>query len=339
MFNLTQIGNFHRIFIMKVFITGGTGFIGSHLIDFLLNKYKVRIYALVRNRNNTKWLNGLDVQLLEGNLFSIPSLPSDIDYVFHLAGLTKAYNSGAYYTVNQEGTASLFKSIVAQKVYPKKIIYLSTLAATGPSFNGQPVKEDSEAQPVTPYGKSKLLGEKEALKFKNEFPLVIIRVGAVFGPRDKDFLPYFRIIQKGALPSIGHKQRLLSMCYVKDLIHALDLSTQKDLKSGEIIHIADPQPYSWDEFGKIVAKGLGKSARTVKIPFPALFLAALAFDLSSRVSKKPSPLNLYKFKEMKQKGWVADTTKAKELLSFYPKYSLQEAIQETIDWYLENKWL
>jgi len=95
---------------MKVFITGSTGFVGSHLIDYYLAKKDVEIFALVRDRNNLKWLKGYDINALEGNLFTIPSLPSDIDLVFHIAGLTLATNLADYYTVNQMGTAVFFRA-------------------------------------------------------------------------------------------------------------------------------------------------------------------------------------------------------------------------------------
>jgi len=335
---LTEAGIFYKIQKVKTFITGGTGFIGSHLIDYLVNT-NTEIYALTRNINKLKWLEGLKIHFLEGNLLSIPSLPSDIDTIFHIAGLTKTNKSADYYTVNQQGTASLFQALLSQKIFPKKIICLSSIAASGPSCKGKPVNEYSFPDPVTPYGKSKLLGETEALKFKDKFHIVIIRVGAVFGPRDKDFLSYFKIINRGILPSVALKPRLLSFCYVKDLIKALYLCTQKNLESGEIINIADPTPYTWDEFGQAAGNALGKTLRKIKIPLSAIYPFALASDLASKVSRNPSILDRYKFREMKQYGWVTDTKKASEKLSFRPQYSLQEAVQETVDWYIKQGWL
>jgi len=324
---------------VKTFITGGTGFIGSHLINYLINKKNTEIFALIRNLNKLKWLEGLNIHFLEGSLLSIPSLPSDIDIIFHIAGLTKTNKSGDYYTVNQQGTASLFQALLSQKVFPKKIICLSSIAASCPSCKGKPVKEYSPPDPVTPYGKSKLQGEIEALKFKDKFSIVIIRVGAVFGPRDKDFLSYFKIINKGILPSVALKPRLLSFCYVKDLVKALDLCTQKNLESGEIINIADPTPYTWDEFGQAAGIALGKTLRKIKIPLPFIYTVSLFSELAGKISRNPSILNRHKFREMKQQGWIVDTKKATEKLSFQPQYSLQEAVRETVDWYIEQGWL
>jgi len=323
---------------MKVLLTGGTGFIGSHLAELLLDK-SAEIFALVRDPHNLKWLKGLNIHLLEGDLLSIPSLPSDIDYIFHVAGLTNSSDVTDYYTVNQQGTASLFKSLHDHKILPNKIICLSSLAAVGPSFDGKPVQESDVPHPITPYGKSKLMGEAEALKFKEVYPIVILRAPAVFGPRDKDFLQYFKWIKRGALPAVGSTQRYMSLCYVKDLIRAFYLCSQKELESGEIFNIGDQNPCSYDEFGELAGQAMGKKLKKVKIPIPIGFLVALMVDIVGRINKKPSILNLGKFNQMRQRGWIADMKKAREELSFQPQHSLQNAIQETISWYLKHNWL
>jgi len=336
---LTPAGNFHKILTMKVFITGATGFIGSHLIDYYLSNYKnIEIFALVRNINNLKWLKSLKINFLEGNLFSIPPLPSDLNYIIHLAGLTLSSHMANYYTVNQQGTASLFQSISSQKISPQKIVVLSSLAAAGPSLDCQPIKENSSPQPITPYGMSKLKGEFEALKYREMLPLVILRAAGVFGPRDRDFLAYFKFIKKGILPSLS-EQRQLSLCYVKDLVRAIDLSCQKNLESGEIINVADPQPYHWDEFGRAAGEALGKKLIKIKIPLPILTLTASFLEIIAHLRGQPSLLNRYRIRDMKVKCWIADVTKAWSLLSFKPSYALKEAIQETIAWYLNHNWL
>ncbi len=324
---------------MKVLITGGTGFIGSHLIELFLKK-NAEVFALVRNLNNLKWVKGLDIQLLKGDLFSLPSLPAGIDYVFHAAGLTKASRAADYYTVNHQGTASLFKALRTQKVFPKRIIYLSSLAAVGPSSGSKPVQETTPAHPITPYGRSKLLGETEALKFKDVYPIIILRTGAVFGPRDTDSIRYFKWIKRGILPTLASLPIRLSLCYVKDLVEAFYLCcSQKDLASGEIFNIANPTPHNWDDIGQSAAQAMGIELKKVKIPLPFLYLSALASEMKSNITRSPNIFDRNKFRDMKQKGWIADISKATEKLSFQPRYTLQEAVQETIDWYIENNWL
>jgi len=324
---------------MKAFITGSTGFVGSHIIDYLSAKKNVEIFALVRDRNNLKWLKGQNINLLEGNLFSIPSLPSDIDIVFHIAGLTLTSNLANYYTVNQLGTASLFQALDSQSIRPKKILVLSSLAASGPSRNCEPVREDSPPRPITPYGESKLKGEEEALKYKEDFPVVILRATAIFGPRDRDFLAYFKYLKRGILPSVRSQKRYFSLCYIKDLVRAMDLAVQKDIKSGEIINIADPRHYSWDEFGEAAGKAMGITPKKVSVPFFLIQLIGLFGTAMGRLTKKPMLLNRDRVKDMRERCWIADVTKAQEMLSFSPQFPLEQAVQETIDWYIQNKWL
>jgi len=324
---------------MKIFITGGTGFIGSHVVDFLLKFKNIHIYALTRNLKKPKWLQGRNISLLEGNLFSLPPLPSDLDYIIHIAGLSKALKSENYYTVNQKGTASLFHKLNLGKANPKKVVCLSSLAAAGPCSNGQMVAENRETFCVTPYGKSKRLGEREALLYKDQFPVVIVRVGPVFGPRDRDFLPYFKLINKGLLPSLDSKAGLMSLCYVKDLARALYLCMKKEVKSGEIYHIADPKPYSWDEFGMTIARTLGKKTLKINPPYWFIHLLTGLSELGARISKKPTILNQDKLKEMNQEGWITDTSKAKKELGFETEYTLDQAVNETVQWYKEQNWL
>jgi len=324
---------------MKAFITGGTGFIGSHLINSLLAQGNTDIYALVRDVNNLKWLKGLKINPLHGDLQNIPQLPSDLDYVFHIAGFTKARKSADYYTVNQEGTASFFKTLRTSKCSPKRIIYMSSLAAAGPCSIDNPLGESCTPSPITPYGESKLAGEKEVLKYKDEFPVVIIRVGPVFGPRDRDFLPLFRMIKQGFFPAFGKISRKVSLCYVKDLVKALILCMQKELNNPEIFHIADPRPYTWDEFSRAAGEVLGKKSTQVKIPLPVIYIAAFWSEMIGKLKKKPSIFTRDKYQDMKQEAWMTTTSHAQNVLGFSPDFTLTQALQETINWYQDKDWL
>lgn len=336
---LTAPRNCSKIEGMKVFVTGGTGFIGSHLIDSLLAQNGSKVFALVRDPRNLKWLEGKDIQGLHGDLLSIPELPSDLDYIFHLAGSTKAHKSADYYTVNQSGTASLFQALNAQGIRPKRVIHLSSLAASGPSQPGRPLKEDDPPRPVSPYGRSKLQGEVEALRFSREFPLLILRVGPVFGPRDRDFLSYFKFLKMGILPSFGSGSSLMSVCYVRDLVRAMLLSLTVSLGTGEILNIADPTPYTWDEFGKTAAQCLDKRPRQMKFPLPLVYAIAIFSEFLDLFKKKPGIISLDKIGEMRQSAWVADTRKAEEVMGFRTEVPLAAALEETFKWYSDHDWL
>ena len=321
---------------MNVLVTGGTGFIGSHLIDFLLGRGGVEIFVLVRDPGRLRGLSGKPgLRILKGDLFSIPPLPSSLEVVFHLAGLTKAVKSNDYYTVNRNGTASLFQNLRDWGLRPR-VVHLSSLAAVGPSSAARAVREDDPARPVSPYGESKLQAEEAALSFRNDFPVTILRVAAVYGPGDEDFLEYFKCLKMGILPLLGPDKKYLSLCYVHDLVRAMDISSRSEEAAGQIFNIADGTPYSWEDIGRSAAEAMGKRVLPVKVPLWAAYLAASGSEIVSKFTGKPSPINRSKYRDMKQSGWVADVRKAKELLGFEAARPLNEAISETVQWYKRN---
>jgi dihydroflavonol-4-reductase len=318
---------------VRVFLTGGSGFIGGHLIDLLLDQ-GAEVTALVRNPDKAAAIKKKNVRLLKGDLFSIPSLPAGLDLVFHLAGRTRSLKSATYYTVNQAGTASLCRALLASGMKPK-LIYLSSLAAVGPSREGRPIRETDEPHPVTPYGRSKWLGEQEVLKCRDAFPVVIIRPSAIFGPGDRDFLEYFRMIRKGFLPVVK-VQKEASVCYVKDLVEALWLCASKEMTSGEIFNIASPPPYTWEQVGDAAARAMGVKVRKVPVTMGLIYAASVLSEVRSRLTGEVSLFNRDKYRDMRQHGWVADVGKAASALSFRPRYSLEAGMKETIDWYRER---
>jgi len=307
------------------------------MAEYLLRR-GVTVYALVRNPSQLRGLQGLPVRVLEGDLLSIPALPKDLDAVIHLAALTKARKPEAYYSVNHIGTASLLRAVAEQGLRPR-LIYVSSIAAGGPSSLGRPRREDDPAAPVSHYGRSKRLGEEEFLKLKSRFPVLILRAGAVYGQRDTDFLDYFKITAKGLVLTPARTEAQVSLVYIKDFIRALDLSLKKKVRSGEIINIASPRPTGWSELGCLAASLLGKKPRRLSVPAPLLFAAALCSEATVRLTGRSNALTLNKYREMREGPWWADTSKAKKLLGFETRYSLEQGLSETLSWYRENRWL
>jgi nucleoside-diphosphate-sugar epimerase len=322
---------------MKILITGATGFIGSHLIG-ALSATDDEVYALVRDPRRLTQTSGRPVRALTGDLFNIPDLPAGLDIVYHLAGLTKTLKKKDYYTVNRKGTASLLDALDRQGLRPK-VVVLSSVAAGGPSEKGSRRSEDDPPRPMTPYGESKRGGEEEALARKDRFPIVILRVAAVYGPRDPDFLSLFRYVRSGIVPTIGFRSRPFSLCYVKDVVRALRLAAEKPVAGGEILNISDPEPYTLGQFGRAAADALGVDAKRIVIPFGLAFPAVLAMKLLSGIVRKPTPINMDKYRDYRQAGWVVDVTKARAQLGFEAGTPLEAGTRETAAWYVENGWL
>jgi nucleoside-diphosphate-sugar epimerase len=322
---------------MKVFVTGGTGFIGSHLIERLAAEGH-EVVALARRPDKLIIPPGSAVRALPGDLSRLPDLPTAIDLVFHLAASTKTLKRGDYYNVNRDGTARLFAALRRLPTPPKTVL-LSSLAAGGPSWAGRSRKESDPAEPMTPYGVSKLMAETEALAHKDVIPLVILRVGAVYGPRDKDFLGYFRAIQKSLMPIIGRKPRPMTLCYVFDTIQSLLVAAKRPVRSGEVFNIGDAVAVTWERLGAILERILGKKAVRIPIPPPLAYIGALCVEGASFISRRPTVVTRAKVKQYLQPGWEADVSKAREFLGFVTSTSLEDGIRETATWYRNQGWL
>ncbi|HCN38655.1 MAG TPA: NAD(P)-dependent oxidoreductase, partial [Bacteroidetes bacterium] len=178
----------------KAFITGATGFVGSHLADKLLEK-GYEVYCLKRSSSSTKWLDGKNINYVNGDLFSNEILEKTIkemDYVFHVAGVVKAKSKEGFEKGNNLATKNLIE--ITYKVNPgiKKFVHISSLAAAGPTPTDKPLTEKDKCEPITTYGVTKRQAELEVLKYADKMNVTIIRPPAVFGPRDTEILVYFK---------------------------------------------------------------------------------------------------------------------------------------------------
>ncbi len=319
---------------MRVLVTGGTGFLGSHLVEALVEEPGCEVFVLVRDPSKRRWLEGIDgVRLLAGDLENMPILPAGLSCVYHFGGLTKTLRPSEYYTVNRDGTANLLRALERQSGRPR-FVHLSSLAAVGPSWPGRGVSEDDLARPVSPYGESKLQAEEEVLKYKDRFSVVLLRAAAVYGPRDEDFLEFFRWIKRGIKPILG-RRKILSLIYVRDAVRACLMAGDPGRPSGEIYNVADPRAYGWEDIGRVAAGLLGKKPIPVRLPIWSAYLASVASEGVGRfLGGGNSLFNVSKVKQMRAYGWVADVRKARREMGFETVFSLEQGLGETIAWYL-----
>jgi nucleoside-diphosphate-sugar epimerase len=326
---------------LKALITGATGFVGSHLADKLLAK-NYEVYCLKRKTSSTKWLDGKNVNYVDGDLFSNESLGNcikDMDYVFHVAGVVKSRSKQGFIHGNTDSTKNLLE--ITEKVNPgiKKFVFVSSLAAVGPSVKDLIVDENTIPSPITSYGESKLHAEQAVFSYKDKFPVSIISPPAVYGPRDTEILIYFKTFSGGLNSVIGFDTKYLSLVYVEDLADGIVLAAEKDQANGQKYFVCHDKAYNWDEIGNITSKLLGKKAIKIRLPHSVVYSVGYLSELFTAFSNKPVTLNVEKCKDITQQRWVCSNEKAKRELGFNPKYSLEESFKKTIDWYKEMKWI
>ena len=317
---------------MKALVTGGNGFIGSFLAERLLQKgHAVR--CLVRSTSNLRWIKNLPVDFFYADLGEpglLQEAVKEMDWVFHLAGLTKAKSESEFFRVNVDGTKNLL--VASQNSLSlKKFIFISSQAAGGPSASAALKTEFDESNPISIYGKSKRAAEQAVLEFGRKFPVTIIRPPSVYGPREAEIFKIFKIINSGILPVIGGGAHKISVVHVFDLIKGILLAAENSAADGKIFYISGDGAYSWYEIEMLIASALRRRVIPLAIPFFILEII--------RWLKINPMLNKDKIAEIRQKYWLCDNRRAKQEMGFTPEISLAQGLHETAEWYKNEGWL
>ncbi len=327
--------------MMKILLTGANGFIGSLVAKKLISQnYKVR--SFVRSASNLRWITNLKTEIFYGDILdkvSIKNALKDIDYVYHLAGVTKSYKPDGYERGNFQGTKTIIDTIIENKIKLKRFLFSSSQAAYGPSSTLEPIDEDHFPNPLTFYGKSKMKAQQYVEKYSDQIPTTIIIPSAVYGPRDTDVLEFFKTVKLGIVPQLGGRDKYASMVHVSDLADGIIAATQSNQTVGKKYFLTNPNPYSWGEIARITLNHLGKRAIHISIPLPVINGLAAITETISRVTKKENILSRQKVIEMKQDFWICSPERAKNDFGWQAQIELDEGIKETLGWYVSKGWL
>lgn len=311
-------------------ITGGTGFVGTHLVKHLLaDGHKVRL--LVRSKTSgRKFSNKDNVELVYGDLDNQPALRAltkGASTVVHLASKITAKAREEFDAVNVDGTRNI--AAAAKGANVGQFIFISSLAAREAHLSGYASSKHRAEQEL-----------KELTKF-SDMPWVIVRPPAVYGPGDKATLPLLQALtQKYALLP-GRAEARFSLIYVDDLVDAIsgligDLDT-----SGKTIELDDGTPggYDWTSLAKIAGEVGGQQVRPVFLPRTMLSAAAGAIELGAKMVDKTPILARDKVHELYHINWVCKNTHLQAEGTWTPKTQFSEGFRKTVDWYRSEGWL
>ncbi len=327
---------------MKVLLTGANGFVGSHILDHL-RRHEMVVKILLRRTSETELIAAHlpEVEVHYGSLENGESLRAamrEATHVIHCAGCTKAIKGTQYYRVNQHGTRQIVEAINHPSSQIKRLVFISSLAASRPALPPDDAREIDSPAPVSEYGKSKLAAEHEVRKFcQKEY--VILRPCAVYGPRDADFLMLFKAVKARLVPRFGSGRQPFSLIFVKDLAVAATHFLTAPQVAGGIFNIASPEAATARELVAEIARQMHRSPLVIPLPMVLLWLICLGQELLSQVTGQATILSRQKYRELSAPGWTCDPSRARQQGGFTAATSLETGIAETLSWYRQAKWL
>lgn len=328
---------------MRVLITGASGFLGSHVAE-QLSEQGHSVVALVRRSSNTKFLSSLrGLELATGSVedaASVRAAMKGVDAVVHSAGLVKARDEGEFHAINVGGTEILLTA--AREVAPNlvRFVFISSLAAVGPSLDGRPVPGDGAPRPVTHYGRSKVAAERVVQAAKGDLKVTILRPPMIYGPRDSESFAFFQSVSRRFLPYLGDGKNTMSVIYASDAASACVQAIDADVPSGNAYFMDDGEVYVWLDMLADLERAVGSRAIfRFGLPFPVVRGAALLSEGMSKLTGKAVMLTRDKLNELSAPHWVCDSSATRRDLAWEPKVKWPEGARRAAAWYREQGWI
>lgn len=325
---------------MHILVTGADGFVGTHLCRHLSKSYRVTANVLPAQKDYffEKWGNQSTLNLTViaeeiRNLSSDRIWLNSITHVVHCAGTMLGSKYEYYLDANLKTTKSLIEIL-----HPKleKFIFLSSQSALGPS-SGPDIKPTPSAtpQPISYYGETKLMAEKEILN--SNLPFVIFRPSPVLGPEDRTFLEIFQTAAQGKFPILGQKDKQFQFVYVNDLVLAIEKALLSAV-TRKLYHVAYPDAANWAQMKSAMEMHLHKKLKVLFLNPTLTSLYLRFYDFMEALTGKRTNKNHNKFKEMMAPYWLFDTSDFVKDTGFSYQSNFNDTISSTFSWYEKNSW-
>ncbi len=318
----------------RALVTGATGFTGGALCRRLVNDgWEVK--AFVRPSSDTEALEALGVNCITTDITSrkevAEAFPS-VDVVFHIAAAFRSELSDQdeFWRVNVDGTRNLLDEANSRKI--DRFVHCSTIGVHG-EIEEPPADETYRYKPLDHYQKSKLAGEKIALRyFSNGLKGTVVRPASIYGPGDTRFLKLFKPIEKGYFVMIGSGESLYHTIYIDDLVDGFVLAATEPQAVGQIFTIAGERYTTLNELVKLIGDALDRQVPERHIPLKPVMAAAVVCDRVFRAVGLSPPIYPRRVKFF-QLSRAFSTKKARTLIGYNPHVGLREGLRRTADWY------
>jgi dihydroflavonol-4-reductase len=316
----------------RAIVTGASGFIGSHLIELLISQ-KWDVTCLLRTTSRTDFLEKFPVKIIQGNTENQDILERAVQgqqYIFHCAARIMSAPSEVYEKSNHKLTRDLVYSCLRTNPDIKRFIYISSIAAAGPSSEGKHKDEIQMSCPSSEYGRTKLKGERAVQEVWDKIPATIIRPPNVYGARQSQTELLVKLIQKRIVPLLKSDRKSTSLIYIKDLVRGILQAAESSNTEGQIYYLTDGQSYSWKQVILTIKMYVLKDKLFLPLPEEVIgFFAWLADTLKSTGIIKPL-FGRRAWQAMVSTQWLFSSSKAAKDFGFKPRYDLNSGIRDML---------
>jgi len=322
---------------MLAFVTGASGFIGSHLVRALkAGGWQVRVLV---HQTPVSGLQG--VEAVAGDIRDSALLEkalTGVDIVFHLAAAVGSVvtDPRAFQEINCDGTQALLAA--AHRARIGRVIHFSSIAVLGAVKAGEAAGEDYPTAPRTLYDRTKLAAEEAALRAAaNGLDVVVIRPGWVYGPGDRRTFKFIRAICQRKFAFIAGAPGRQTPVYIDDLVSGALLAAGKG-RPGAIYHLAGNEILTAEEMARIVAAACAVPAPRLRLPRMPAMAAAFILEKMFALVNKETPLNRGKLSFFLDPKAMS-SARAKSELGYAPEIDFKTGCAWTVAWYRDNGWL
>jgi nucleoside-diphosphate-sugar epimerase len=323
---------------MTVLVTGGAGFLGSHLVELLLEAGESP-RVLVRPGDDVTALTGCDVDIHRGDLADPAALASatcGVDRVLHCAARTGPWGpADEYERVNVRGLETLVRTALAAGA--RHIVHVSSITVHGNDVRGAADETAPLREEPNPYSRSKVAGERLLQRMVRDeaAPVTIVRPGWIYGPGDRaSFARLAEMVATGRMVVVGDGSNRLPLIYVRDVARGIVLAAEAERALGRSYLLVNDEPVTQRDFLDAIAAELGVPAPRRRLPYRLALTAGATAEALGRLARRrePPPVMRYGLQLLGGENRFV-ITRAREELGFAPLVDLAEGVRRTVAWY------